>query len=283
MQTVTMASGQTTSVNGYGKHWYLGTTLIAPAPQVNTIISGSMLDDAGYIIEIMRGTVKVLGLDRQLSMVGYKNESNIYVISRIYPNTFLPIPRNEITDMFTDTALCFITIATTNQSTINPTPVINLNINSNVKVNSSISAPSSNTDNDANILLMSTIDESIVSDESLNFNNVTLSTINDSLLSLHFTNNVSDPNSAINISEELTMNNNDYNTSIDCSILTLTNRLSFDDITPITYVMMIPTAPPLNDVLFMDNEECKANANPHYNYDDDSVYEIGPIDRQTTI
>jgi len=83
-----------------------------------------MLDDAGYIIEIMRGTVKLLGLDRQLSMVGYKNESKIYVISRIYPKNFLPIPSNEVSDMFTNTALCFITIPTTIQSTINPTPVI---------------------------------------------------------------------------------------------------------------------------------------------------------------
>jgi len=50
IKNVTIASGQTTSVTGYGKHWYLGTTLIVPTLQVNTIISGSMLDDASYII-----------------------------------------------------------------------------------------------------------------------------------------------------------------------------------------------------------------------------------------
>jgi hypothetical protein len=54
-----MVSGQQTPVTGYGTHWYLGTTLIVPTLLVNTIISGSMLDEAGYVIEIMRGTIKV--------------------------------------------------------------------------------------------------------------------------------------------------------------------------------------------------------------------------------
>ena len=138
LQTVTMASGQITPVTGYGEHWYLGTTLIVPTLLVNTIVSGSMLDDAGYIIEILRGTVKVLGIDRQLAMVGYRNDSNLYVISRLYPKNFLPIQSNEITNMSIDTALCFITILNSNQSTTTSTPVVNVHINTNVNVNLSI-------------------------------------------------------------------------------------------------------------------------------------------------
>jgi len=192
LQTVTMASGQTTSVTGYGKHWYLDTTLIVPTLLVNTIISGSMLDDAGYIIKIMRGTVRVLGLNRQSATDGYRNESNLYGISRLYPKNFLPIQSNDFTVTPTDTPLFFIIIMKSNQSTTISTPVINVHIDSNVNVKFSTITTLSNTDTNKNTFIMPTLDESIASDDiaiilevSLNTPDMTLSTLNDLLTSLH--------------------------------------------------------------------------------------------------
>jgi len=127
---------------------------------------------------------------------------------------------------------------------------------------------------------MPSLDDSIVSDDSMHIPDVALSTIIDSLSSLHFHHNSSDLNNDNNISNQLTINNNVSSISIDYSLITIANRLSFDDVTPITYVMMTPTAPPLNEVLYQDNDEHKTNTNLYYDYDDESVYEIGPIDRQ---
>jgi len=120
----------------------------------------------------------------------------------------------------------------------------------------------------------------IASDDPMRIPDVALCTINDSLSSLHFHHNASELNNDNNISNELTMNNNDCSSLIDYSSLTIANRLSFDNVTPIPHVMMTPTAPPLNEVLYVDNDEHMSNTNLYCDYDDESVYEIGPIDRQ---
>jgi len=127
---------------------------------------------------------------------------------------------------------------------------------------------------------MPILDDSIESDYSVNIPDTTLFTVNDSLSSLHLQTNTSNLNDDINISENLTTNNNDSSTSIDFSKVTIANTLSFDDVTPIDYVMMTPTASSLDDFFYAENEEHKTNIKLYSDYDDMDIYEIGPIDRQ---
>jgi len=87
--TVRFGSGDTTNVIGYGEHWFLGKTLIVPTLLFTTILSGWSLDRQGYTMVTTNGTIRVLGLDGKLAMLAYRNDNNLYVVKKIYPNNML--------------------------------------------------------------------------------------------------------------------------------------------------------------------------------------------------
>jgi len=151
-----------------------------------------------------------------------------------------------------------------NQSTTSSTPAINVHINSTVNGNFSTTFPLPNIDIDETTFIMPTLDESIASDNiainydvSLHSPDVILSVVNDSLASLHLQHSASDKNTDTNTGEDVIMNNNNSSFSTGYSISTYANTLSFDDVTPITYVMMTPTAPPMDECSFTNEEEYK--------------------------
>jgi len=82
----------------------------------------------------------------------------------------------------------------------------------------------------------------------------------------------------VNNGEEVIMNNNNSRLSTNYSTFTQANTQSFDDNTSITYVMMIPTAPPVDEFIFPNKEEHKIDNKSYFDNDDERVYEIGPID-----
>ena len=48
-----------------------------------------MLDRQGYTMVTTNGTIRVLGIVGKLATLAYRNDNNLYVVKKIYPNNML--------------------------------------------------------------------------------------------------------------------------------------------------------------------------------------------------
>jgi hypothetical protein len=115
--TVRFGSGDTTNIIGYGEHWFLGKTLVVPTLLFTTIISGGTLDRQGYTMVTTNGTIRVLGIDGRLAMLAYRNDNNLYVVKKIYPNNMLTTSPTTANSSNSALPICLVAVTPSHKYT----------------------------------------------------------------------------------------------------------------------------------------------------------------------
>ena len=69
-----------------------------------------MLDRQGYTMVTTNGTIRVLGIVAKLATLAYRNDNNLYVVKKIYPNNMLTTSPTVANSSNSVLPVCLVTI-----------------------------------------------------------------------------------------------------------------------------------------------------------------------------